>query len=240
MNDNKATEQLDKIRDFYDSVYHKSAQPSVAVPNHLLRLARKIAIRKGQQVLDVACGAGAWLHACAQSGADVAGIDLSQNAIAACRAAMPDGEFRTGPAETLPFGDNRFDVVTCLGSLEHFVDQRKALHEMLRVAKDDALFLLLVPNADFLTRRLGLFKGTYQVDAKEDVKKLEEWQELFESAGLIVEDRWRDLHVLSWSWITSARWYSIPLRAAQALALVVWPLHWQYQVYHLCKKRQPF
>ena len=93
--------------------------------------------------------------------------------------------------------------------------------------------MILVPNKDFLTRRLGLYAGTRQVDAKEVVRTLEEWRALFEQAGLKVEARWKDLHVLSWRWISLGRWYRVPLRFAQAIMLAVWPLRWQYQVYHL-------
>ena len=50
--------------------------------------------------------------------------------------------------------------------------------------------------------------------------------------------RWKDLHVVSWSWIAARKWFHIPIRAAQAFALVLWPLSWQYQVYYLCKKQR--
>ena len=232
--EDKESEQLAEIRSFYDSIYYKSEKPDITVSHHLRNLARKIGIQKEQQVLDVACGLGNWLLACRELDASTSGVDLSEKAISICKSVLPDGEFYATPAESLPFEDNRFDVVTCLGSLEHFVDPAKALNEMIRVAKDDAIFVLLVPNADFLTRRTGLFSGTYQVDAKEDVRTLSEWNSLLNNSGLIVTDKWKDLHVLSWSWISSGRWYSIPVRAAQALALTVWPLKWQYQVYHQC------
>ncbi|WP_419606088.1 class I SAM-dependent methyltransferase, partial [Thiolapillus sp.] len=166
-------------------------------------MARRIGVRKNQQVLDVACGTGEWLLACKELGAFTNGVDLSERAISACKTSLGEGEYFSMPAEVLPFEDARFDVVTCLGSLEHFIDPVKALKEMVRVAKTDAIFLLLVPNADFLTRRLGLFGGTYQTDAKEEVRPLSEWKSLFEEAGLDVTERWRDLHVLSWSWISS-------------------------------------
>ena len=232
--DDKESEQLEEIRSFYDSVYYRSDKPDATVSLHLRRLAQKIGIKKDQQVLDVACGAGNWLHACSDLGAITSGVDLSEKAISICNSILPDGEFYATAAESLPFDENKFDVVTCLGSLEHFVDPDKALYEMRRVAKRDAIFLLLVPNADFLTRRIGLFSGTYQVDAKEHVRTLEEWNSLFNNSGLTVIDRWKDLHVLSWSWISSSHWYSVPVRAMQALALSIWPLKWQYQVYHLC------
>ena len=227
------------VRRYYDEVYYEGAAGSPPVSRHLRHLAAKIGIAQGQRVLDVACGTGVWLIAVRQRGAQAVGVDVSRRAIATGRSRMPDGAFYVGVAESLPFADKRFDLVSCLGSLEHFLDVRSALLEMTRVARDDARFLLLVPNAGFLSRRLGLYRGTAQVAVREDVLDLSQWETLFESGGLSVERRWRDLHVLSWEWIASRRWYHVPLRAAQAAMLAVWPLAWQYQVYHLCRKRRP-
>jgi ubiquinone/menaquinone biosynthesis C-methylase UbiE len=227
----------EKIRNFYNTVYYKNAMPGKKILGHFKRLAAKLHIQEGQQILDVACGKGQWLQAVHRLGGITAGIDISSKAIDICRAVLPDGEFYVGSAETLSFGDNRFHVVSCLGALEHFLDPHKALKEMVRTAKDDAIFLLLVPNKGFLTRRLRLFKGTAQADVQEEWRTLEEWKQLFESAGLEVKKRWKDLHVLTWSWINANKWYHIPMRMAQAVSLIFWPLSWQYQVYHLCIKK---
>lgn len=233
--DQSDKQALDEIKSFYDSVYYK--ERIIRAPRrHEINLVKKLQIGKGVAVLDVACGTGEWLLACANAGAETAGVDLSERAIEICREQIPSGEFYAQPAETLPFQDNRFNVITCLGSLEHFVQPVAALKEMKRVAVDDARFVLLVPNADFLTRKLGLFRGTYQVDAKEEVRTLEAWDAIFAEAGLTVIKRWKDLHILSWEWIRKGKWYQIPLRLAQALVMPLWPLRWQYQVYHLCRK----
>jgi ubiquinone/menaquinone biosynthesis C-methylase UbiE len=173
---------------------------------------------------------------CLGRGATVAGIDLSERAIEYCEKHMPAGKFHAGPAEKLPFADGQFDLISCLGSLEHFVEPVVALKQMVRVAKPGARFLILVPNADFLTRKLRLFGGTNQKDAKEVVRTLPEWESLFNQAGLNVTRKWKDLHVISWSWISMNGWLAVPPRLLQALALWVWPLRWQYQVYHLCEK----
>jgi hypothetical protein len=69
---------------------------------------------------------------------------------------------------------------------------------------------------------------------KEQALSLLRWQELFESAGLRVKARWKDLHILSTAWIFRGPYHQWPLRAAQAVALPFWPLNWQYQVYYLC------
>lgn len=222
------------VSDFYDRVYYGNTTGGQAPSRHLRRLARRFEPWEGRRVLDVACGTGHWLQATAERGAIPAGIDISQVALNVCRSALPQVELHCGPAEQLPFADRQFDFISCLGALEHFLDPEAALREMKRVAKPDARFLLLVPNTDFLPSRLALYRGTLQSSVKEETRSLLEWQELFESAGLRVHARWKDLHILSTSWILRGPCYRWPLRAAQALVLPFWPLAWQYQVYHLC------
>jgi 2-polyprenyl-3-methyl-5-hydroxy-6-metoxy-1,4-benzoquinol methylase len=230
-------DEAKKIKDFYDKVYYKDTATRVVPNRHHRNLAGKLEVDSSIEVLDVACGTGAFLSACREKGAKIAGVDLSDVAINACHSNLPGGNFHACSAEQLPFEDDRFDLVTCLGSLEHFLDPIAALKEMVRVAKPSAKFVLLVPNKDFLTRRLGLYGGTYQTDAKEEVRTLDEWNTLFQNAGLVVSERWKDLHVLSWGWIARGKRYLYPIRAAQAMVLPLWPLAWQYQVYHLASAR---
>jgi SAM-dependent methyltransferase len=227
--------QLEHIREFYDAEYYGATPGQHPLPWHCRLAAREMTRVAGGDVLDVACGTGVWLGHFAKMGArSVSGVDLSGRAIEACRATFPQGFFHTSPAETLPFADNSFDVVTCMGSLEHFIDKPEALREMVRVSRPGAQFLLLVPNAGFLSRRVGLYGGTHQVKVKEDVIALDAWAELFEAAGLSVHRRRRDLHPLSWRWITHGKWWTWPVRALQPMSLAAWPMAWQYQVYHYC------
>jgi SAM-dependent methyltransferase len=218
------SDEFDSIREFYDNEYYASYSAGGGLPWHSKAIARRLGNPRGRQMLDVACGGGEWLEYFYRAGSAVAGIDLSTKAIAVCQKRIPEGEFVCGPAETLPFADGRFDLVTCMGSLEHFIDKPRALAEMKRVAKPDARFLILVPNAGFLTRRLGLYRGTQQTKAKEDVFDLDTWRRLFEEAGFEVTQRWRDLHPLSWSWIARGNVFAWPVRAMQALALAMWPM----------------
>lgn len=236
INDEEKT-KLVKIQEFYESVYYKNVTPSKCISKHHWNLAKKMGIHSNQTILDIGCGKGDWLFAASQEQAKPFGIDLSSKAIEVCKSIMPQGEFHITPAEELPFENDKFHLVSCLGSLEHFINPKQAIQEMVRVAKNDARFLILVPNADFLTRRLGFYKGTHQTCAKEEVLTLEQWHNLFNSAGLEVQDKWKDLHVLSWPWILQEQWYKAPIRLVQALALTIWPLRWQYQVYFLCTKK---
>jgi len=231
----KTDDKFESIREFYDNEYYANVSGNLQLPWHCRKVGARLGDMSGRQILDVACGTGEWLGYFHDRGASVSGIDLSQKAIDECLRRFPDGEFACGPAESLPFADGCFDLVTCMGSLEHFLDKPGALAEMRRVGKPGATFLILVPNAGFLTRRLGLYSGTQQVKAKEDVLELEQWGQLFDAAGLTVLERWRDLHPLSWSWIRHGSVLSWPIRAVQALSLAAWPVKWQYQVYHYCK-----
>jgi len=232
-------DKFKQIRDYYDQDYYSFEPPlrSRALPWHSRLIARRLGPVAGKTVLDVACGRGEWLQCLHSKGARVSGIDLSERAIGICRRQMPEGDFHCGPAETLPFESGSFDIVSCLGSLEHFLDKPQALREMVRVGRPHAVFLILVPNAGFLTRRLGLYKGTNQARVKEDVLALSEWQALLRQANLKVLERWRDLHPISLGWIGLGRGVGQRLiRASQAVALGVWPIAWQYQVYHLCRR----
>ena len=223
--------RFEAIRDFYENEYYADNSGANGVPWHVRRVAGRLGQLKGQAVLDVACGTGEWLAELAGRGAKISGVDLSTRAIDRCLARWPGVDFHAGPAEALPQADNTFDMVTCMGSLEHFVDKPAALAQMRRVTKPGGRFLILVPNAGFLTRRLHLYGGTQQTRAREDVYELNEWQRLFSAAGMKVSHRWRDLHPLSVGWITHAPAWHWPIRAAQAAALAAWPLRWQYQVY---------
>ncbi len=227
--------EIEKMKYFYDDVYYKDLNKPISGSTHLHNLADKLGVSPDERVLDIACGLGEWLHVCEEKGAVPHGIDLSERAIEYCKNRVSSGEFYAQPAEELPFEENKFDWVTCLGALEHFVAPVVALKEMVRVAKPNARFVILVPNADFLTKKLKLYYGTNQKDAKEVVRTLEEWEALFKEAGLKVNRKWKDLHVLSWNWISMNGLAQSPARALQAIALAFWPLKWQYQVYYLCE-----
>ena len=103
-----------------------------------------------KSLLDVGCGTGKFLRLAAELGLKTSGIDISEVAVeAACRN-LPDSEIRCGMAEELPWQDNLFDYVVCLGSLEHFHHSEDAVREMARVLKPDGLACILVPNSYFI------------------------------------------------------------------------------------------
>src|SRR6266849_571099 len=100
------------------------------------------------RILDVGCGTGANLQMLAQFGA-AEGVDVSAEALDFCRA-RGLAEVKQGAAESLPFTDGSFDLVTGLDVVEHLDDDVAGLREMRRVLSVGGRVLLFVPAFMFL------------------------------------------------------------------------------------------
>ena len=121
--------------------YETYMVPALFAPwsDHLMRSAN---VQPGEHVLDVACGTGIVArHLAPRVGAQgrVIGLDLNPDMLrVAGAAAEREGltiEWRTGPAEQLPFPDGSFDLVVCQFGLMFFTNRPKALTEMQRVLR---------------------------------------------------------------------------------------------------------
>jgi ubiquinone/menaquinone biosynthesis C-methylase UbiE len=152
-------------------------------------------VKPGGRLLDVACGPGQLLLAADAFGARLSGIDISSVAVDLCRKRLPQADVHCGNAEQLPFPENTFDYITCLGSLERFIDREKALREQFRVADPDARFCYLVRNAQSFKWRF--FKEKLRLKNEEghqDALTLDAWRSLFEKTGFeiihILPDHW--------------------------------------------------
>jgi SAM-dependent methyltransferase len=96
-------------------------------------LVERVGIRRGDRVLDVACGTGVVARVAAAHAGRVVGLDLNSGMLGVARAAAPGIEWVEGSALTLPFDDGEFDVVVCQLGLQFFDDRLGALREMRRV-----------------------------------------------------------------------------------------------------------
>jgi SAM-dependent methyltransferase len=104
---------------------------------------RHVALALGWRVLDVGCGAGAFLRLVADRGAEPFGIDASDALIEIARARLPGADLRVGEMQDLPYDDGRFDLVTGFNSF--FADDMvAALREARRVARPGAPVVIQV------------------------------------------------------------------------------------------------
>jgi SAM-dependent methyltransferase len=101
-------------------------------------------VRAGERVLDLGCGAGRFLTALRDAGADPVGAEIAEAAAERARATGVEVRLLE-PDGTLPFGHGAFDVVWCSEVLEHIPDVLAVLQETRRVLRRGGRLLLTVP-----------------------------------------------------------------------------------------------
>jgi SAM-dependent methyltransferase len=105
---------------------------------------RRVGIEPGQRVLDLGCGAGAFLRLVSDRGGRPFGLDASEALIELARARVPDGDLRVGDMQFLPYEDDSFDLVTGFNSFFFAADMIASLREARRVARPGAAVVIQV------------------------------------------------------------------------------------------------
>jgi 2-polyprenyl-3-methyl-5-hydroxy-6-metoxy-1,4-benzoquinol methylase len=158
-------------------------------------LAELFAQAAPESVLDVGCGEGVLTHQwAAQLGERrIVGIDLDDEKLKAEWATRrrPNLEYRTIPAENLPFADGEFDMACAIEVLEHVPDPEHTVAEMARVARRH--LLVSVPREP-LWRMLNMARGAYIADLGNTPGHVNHWSKrsfvrLLAQHGEVVEER---------------------------------------------------
>jgi SAM-dependent methyltransferase len=113
----------------------------IPVYRHVLE---RIVMDRDTRVLDVGCGAGRFSRIAADRGAMISGLDATASFVEIARERVPEGDFRVGEMEDLPWADNSFDVVTGFNSFFIAADMVNALREARRVARPGASVVMTV------------------------------------------------------------------------------------------------
>ncbi|HLE81477.1 MAG TPA: class I SAM-dependent methyltransferase [Dehalococcoidia bacterium] len=96
------------------------------------------------RILDVGCGTGSMLERWEAFGKPV-GLDHSIEALGFCRRRGLETVCLADPAETLPFRDESFEVISLLDLLEHVNEDLATLRELRRVLMPDRCLVISVP-----------------------------------------------------------------------------------------------
>src|SRR5258708_32877717 len=101
---------------------------------------RHARLEPGQRALELGCGTGVFLERVARSGAEIRGLDLSEDLLAKARARLtgrPNVSLDQGNAEAMPYPDAHFDAVYG-SSVLHHLDLDQALRDPHRRLKPGA------------------------------------------------------------------------------------------------------
>jgi SAM-dependent methyltransferase len=145
-------------------------------------------------LLDAGCGGGFLLRevlrAAPRDFRAVCGLDVSDAALAVARAEAPTARLVLGQGEQLPFPDQCFDAVACLGNLEHFLEPGAGARELARVARPGAAVWILLPNSFYsgdIWRVIRTGYGPNHHQVLERFATVNEWRDFLAANGLTVE-----------------------------------------------------
>jgi len=162
---------------------------------HLFEVVKRSGAAKHHKVLDVATGAGFLALEFAKFSDRVIGADLTRNMLLhACekleRSGNANAGFLLSDVESLPFGDESFDIVSCRFAFHHFPDPEKALLEMKRVCKTHGR-VVLVDGVSSEARDKSLFHN--HIEKLRDpshvrIYALSEMRRMLDSTGATIAD----------------------------------------------------
>jgi 2-polyprenyl-6-hydroxyphenyl methylase/3-demethylubiquinone-9 3-methyltransferase len=158
---------------------------------------KKLDCLKGFRMLDIGCGAGILSEPLARLGAQMVGVDPSEENIAAAQAHAEESgvaiDYRASTAEDLAVANERFDVVLAMEVVEHVTDVKAFVATCASMVKPGGLmiaatlnrtlksFALAIVGAEYVLRWLP--RGTHQWDKFVTPQELEI---AFENGGLQV------------------------------------------------------
>ena len=155
--------------------------------------------RAGDEVLDIATGAGHTAMALAPHVSRVTAYDitpqmLEETARNAAARGLANVVTRLGAAEKLPFPDASFDVVTVRQAPHHFADIRAAVAEMARVVRPGGRVVIVdsrAPEDPDLDRAFNHIEKLRDPSHVRDYTA-SEWRAMVTETGLVVIAEQRD------------------------------------------------
>lgn len=137
------------VAGWYDGMVNDqdSYQSQVILPNVL----RIVAPKKGERILDLACGQGFFSHALSAEGAHVTGVDIAPELIDIARThASHNQEFYISSADNLRmFKDKSFDSVVCVLAIQNIEKMALTFKEVARVLKNAGKFVVVLNHPAF-------------------------------------------------------------------------------------------
>lgn len=219
-------------RDFYEKQYHYDEDVIVLDNKRIFHFFKKVEFSEVTRYLDIGCGVGWALKYCFEKGLNCVGFDIAERPIRLSRGII-SSKVKTLVAngEKLPFPAGYFDLVSSLGTIEHFTSPSQGLEEIARVTVKGGQVLLVVPNSFWILNKLTFYKGTEQ--PQEMLATLGQWIRFINQHNLRVEATSRDIGPKVFKNMN-------PLGIIKRLILkitLILPVSFAYQFIFVCRKQ---
>lgn len=114
-----------------------------------------------QHIVDLGCGTGLTSDLLLDKNNFVTGMDLTRQLLKSAKNRHAERKFQAveGDVTNLPFGNNSFEGVVCLDTLEHIFSIENAISEISRICKPGSMFLFDIPSSLILD--FSYFLGYY-------------------------------------------------------------------------------
>lgn len=155
----------DSVAPWYDAHLEDnkdSFQAQVIAPN----LIRMLSPKKGEAVLDLACGQGYFARLAQASGAKVTGVDLSSELIARAKEKSKDIDYIVASADDTKLKKESFDKIFTVLAFENIKNIDEVIAEITRVLKKNGSFTLVMLHPAFRIPQ----HADWGFDTKKDVQ----------------------------------------------------------------------
>lgn len=158
--DPRVAEHYDDLAGYWVQITDSPSRQQLLWPT-LTELLPNLADRR---VLDAGCGSGVYTAKIAERGADVVGVDISEQMVREAQNRAPDAEFRQANlGEPLEFiEDSSVDVVLCQHVFSHLEELSTPLAEFARILSEDGVLVVSTHNPvhDYFVVRDGQYPTT--------------------------------------------------------------------------------
>jgi len=148
---------FNKRSDYWEEIYSKADNPAnfmiyelFSRKSKVLELFDSFSHNKILKILDVGSGTGHYLEEFIIRGHNVHGIDVAIEMLHKSRLRVSkyinNHSLSVANIYNLPFSNEYFDIILCVGVLEYLPDDRSALKELKRVLNKNGRIILTAPN----------------------------------------------------------------------------------------------
>ena len=126
----------------YDEIYYEKGLKQRLMDRRLNEILGEVNPKKGEKILEIGPGSGAYTLALLEKGAEVSAIDISEDMIEVCKKKVEErvfkAEFHQGNILNIPIQDETMDKAIAIGIMTHLPEKKMfvdAVNEMLRTIR---------------------------------------------------------------------------------------------------------